>query len=125
MKNRIRIFRAEFDMTQSQLAEHIGVSRQSIVAIENSKYVPSTILALKMAKLFNTDVSNIFSLEDFSRICIEEGVSTHYFIDEEGKFAQCPEFNRTATEIARKHRAIVQYDYIVGKALLCNSDMIE
>lgn len=51
-------------MTQSQLAEHIGVSRQSIVAIENSKYVPSTILALKMAKLFNTDVSNIFSLED-------------------------------------------------------------
>lgn len=64
MKNRIRIFRAEFDMTQSQLAEHIGVSRQSIVAIENSKYVPSTILALKIAKLFNTDVSNIFSLED-------------------------------------------------------------
>ena len=64
MKNRIRIFRAEFDMTQSQLAEHIGVSRQSIVAIENSKYVPSTILALKMAKLFNTDVSKIFSLED-------------------------------------------------------------
>lgn len=64
MKNRIRIFRTEFDMTQSQLAEHIGVSRQSIVAIENSKYVPSTILALKMAKLFNTDVSNIFSLED-------------------------------------------------------------
>ena len=64
MKNRIRIFRAAFDMTQSQLAEHIGVSRQSIVAIENNKYVPSTILALKMAKLFNTDVSNIFSLED-------------------------------------------------------------
>lgn len=64
MKNRIRILRAEFDMTQLQLAEHIGVSRQSIVAIENSKYVPSTILALKMAKLFNTDVSNIFSLED-------------------------------------------------------------
>ncbi len=64
MKNRIRVLRAEFDMTQSQLAEHIGVSRQSIVAIENSKYVPSTVLALKMAKLFNTDVSNIFSLED-------------------------------------------------------------
>ena len=64
MKNRIRVLRAEFDITQSQLAEHIGVSRQSIVAIENSKYVPSTILALKMAKLFNTDVSNIFSLED-------------------------------------------------------------
>ena len=64
MKNRIRVLRAEFDMTQSQLAEHIGVSRQSIVAIEDSKYVPSTILALKMAKLFNTDVSNIFSLED-------------------------------------------------------------
>lgn len=46
-------------------------------------------------------------------------------IDEEGKLVPCPEVNRTATEIARKHRAIVQYDYIVGKALLCNSDMIK
>ncbi len=74
-----------------------------------------------------------FSLEELYRLLgceLIEIVHLHasddlLVIDEEGKFAQCPEFNRTATEIARRHRAIVQYDYIVGKALLCNSDMIE
>lgn len=64
MKNRIRILRAEYQMTQSQLAEEIGVSRQSIVAIENNKYVPSTILALKMSIIFKVEVSQIFCLED-------------------------------------------------------------
>lgn len=74
-----------------------------------------------------------FSLEELYRMLdceLVEIVHLHgcediLVIDEEGKFAQCPEFNSTATEIARKHRAIAQYDYIVGKALLCNSDMIE
>ena len=49
-ENRIRVLRAELDMTQLQLAEHIGVSRQSIVAIENSKYVPSTIFGIENGK---------------------------------------------------------------------------
>jgi len=50
-------------MTQADLAEKIGVSRQTINAIETNRYVPSTILALKMAKLFGKTVEEIFSLE--------------------------------------------------------------
>jgi len=67
MKNRIKVARAEYDMTQADLAEKIGVSRQSINAIEKGKYVPSTVLALKIAKLFGRKVEDIFmlgSLED-------------------------------------------------------------
>ena len=63
MKNSIKVQRAMRDMTQADLAKHIGVSRQSINAIEKNKYVPSTVLALKIAKLFNTTVEEIFILE--------------------------------------------------------------
>lgn len=51
-------------MTQQQLAEAIGVSRQTINAIELGKYIPSTVLALKMAKIFEKHVDDIFDLED-------------------------------------------------------------
>jgi putative transcriptional regulator len=64
MKNRIKVERAEHDMTQADLAERIGVSRQSINAIEKSKYVPSAVLALKIAKLFQKPVESIFFLEE-------------------------------------------------------------
>lgn len=64
MKNSIKIERARHDMTQGDLAEKIGVSRQSINAIEKGKYVPSTLLALKMAKLFKLPVEDLFFLED-------------------------------------------------------------
>ena len=64
MKNSIKVERARFDMTQADLAERIGVSRQSINAIEKGKYVPSAILALKIAKVFDLPVEAIFSLED-------------------------------------------------------------
>ena len=64
MKNSIKVERAKHDMTQADLAEKIGVSRQSINAIEKNKYVPSTVLALKIAKLFNTSVEEIFFLEE-------------------------------------------------------------
>jgi len=64
MKNRIKVERAEYDMTQADLAGKIGVSRQSINAIEKGKFVPSTILALKIARLFKKPVEDIFSLED-------------------------------------------------------------
>ena len=64
MKNRIRVARAEVRMTQQQLAEAIGVSRQTINAIESGKFVPSTVLALKMAQIFETPVEEIFMLED-------------------------------------------------------------
>lgn len=64
MKNRIRVARAEVRMTQQQLADAIGVSRQTINAIESSKFVPSTVLALKMAHIFRKSVEEIFILDD-------------------------------------------------------------
>ena len=64
MKNRIRVARAEVRMTQQQLAEASGVSRQTINAIESGKFVPSTVLALKMAQIFEKPVEEIFMLED-------------------------------------------------------------
>lgn len=64
MKNSIRVERAIKRMTQAQLAELIGVSRQTIVAIESEKYVPSTVLSLKIARVFNKRVDEIFELEE-------------------------------------------------------------
>ena len=64
MKNSIRVERAIKRMTQAQLAELIGVSRQTIVAIESEKYVPSTVLSLKIARLFDKRVDDIFELEE-------------------------------------------------------------
>ena len=64
MKNRIRVARAEVRMTQQQLAEAIGVSRQTINAIESGKFMPSTVLALKMAQIFEKPVEEIFMLDD-------------------------------------------------------------
>lgn len=64
MKNSIKVERAKHNMTQADLAEKIGVSRQTINAMELNKYVPSTLLALKIARLFKTPVENIFSLEN-------------------------------------------------------------
>ena len=63
MKNKIKVQRAMHDMTQADLAEKIGVSRQTINAMEKSKYVPSTVLALKIAQLFRTPLEEIFFLE--------------------------------------------------------------
>lgn len=63
MKNRIKVERAIKNMTQEELAGKIGVSRQTINAMESNKYVPSTVLALKIAKLFNKSVEEIFILE--------------------------------------------------------------
>lgn len=64
MKNRIRVARAEVRMTQQQLAEVVGVSRQTVNAIESGKFVPSTLLALKIARLFGKSVEELFSLDE-------------------------------------------------------------
>ena len=64
MKNKLRVQRAINELTQQQLAEKIGVSRQTINAIESQKYVPSTALALKLANLFRCKVEEIFELEE-------------------------------------------------------------
>lgn len=64
MKNQVKKFRQLEELTQSDLAKAIGVSRQTIHAIEAGKYVPSTILALKLARLFKKEVGEIFQLEE-------------------------------------------------------------
>ena len=64
MKNNIRVERAIKRMTQQQLAELVQVSRQTINAIEQGKYVPSTVLALKIASVFEKKADDIFQLED-------------------------------------------------------------
>jgi len=64
MKNNIRIERAVKNITQAELAELIGVSRQTINTIESNRYVPSTVLALKIARVFGKPVEDIFSLDD-------------------------------------------------------------
>jgi putative transcriptional regulator len=64
MKNSIKVERAIHEFTQEQLAQRLGVSRQTIHAIEANKYVPSTVLALKLARLFNKQVGEIFRLDE-------------------------------------------------------------
>lgn len=64
MKNRIKIERAEKGVTQQELAEAVGVSRQTVNAIESGKFVPSTLLALKIARLFGKSVEELFSLDE-------------------------------------------------------------
>jgi putative transcriptional regulator len=64
MKNTIRVDRAILNITQAELAERIKVSRQTINAMETNKYVPSTVLALKVARVFQKKVEDIFILEE-------------------------------------------------------------
>jgi putative transcriptional regulator len=63
MKNNIKVERAKQNMTQADLAKLAKVSRQTINAMELGKYVPSTVLSLRLASIFNTQVEEIFSLE--------------------------------------------------------------
>ena len=64
MKNAIKVERAKKNWTQEDLAREIGISRQSINSIETGKFIPSTVLALKMAKVFGVNVESIFELEE-------------------------------------------------------------
>lgn len=64
MTNTLRTERARLGVTQEQLANAVGVSRQSINAIETGKFVPTTILALKLAEYFSLKVEDLFILED-------------------------------------------------------------
>ncbi len=63
MKNNLKVERAIKNITQEELARQIGVSRQAINSIELNRYVPSTILALKLSNYFNKSVNEIFTLE--------------------------------------------------------------
>lgn len=64
MKNNIRVERAILNITQAELAEKVNVSRQTINTIEAGKYVPSTVLALKIARVFAKNVEEVFQLEE-------------------------------------------------------------
>ena len=64
MKNNLKVERAIKNITQEELAKQIGVTRQAINSIELGKYVPSTILALKLSRYFNKAVNEIFFLEE-------------------------------------------------------------
>ncbi len=64
MKNKIKVHRVVKNITQAELADLIQVSRQTINTIESGKYIPSTVLALKMAKVFEVPVEDVFELEE-------------------------------------------------------------
>lgn len=64
MKNRIKVERAERGVTQQDLADAVGVSRQTIIAVEQGKFLPSTLLALKIARFFSKPVESLFIIED-------------------------------------------------------------
>ena len=63
MKNKVKVFRAMHDLTQESLAGKLGVTRQTIVSIENGKYDPSIGLAFRIARLFNVRIEDIFEDE--------------------------------------------------------------
>jgi len=62
MRNRLKVKRAEHELTQAELAKKVLVSRQTINAIEAGRYVPSTVLALKIAAIMKTSVDQVFIL---------------------------------------------------------------
>ena len=64
MKNRIKVLRAERDMTQAQLGEALEVSRQTINSIEKGKFDPSLPLAFKFARLFESKIEDIFQMDE-------------------------------------------------------------
>lgn len=63
MRNRIRVLRAERDWSQAEVAERLGIARQTVNALETGKYAPSLPLAFKIAKLFDAPVDRIFDPE--------------------------------------------------------------
>lgn len=61
MNNRLKVLRAERDWSRAQLAEHLGVSRQTVNALETGRYDPSLPLAFKIARVFGQPIESIFS----------------------------------------------------------------
>lgn len=64
MKNRLKVLRAERDLTQAQLAEALDVSRQTLIAIEKGKFDPSLPLAFRIARYFEKQIEDIFAYEE-------------------------------------------------------------
>jgi len=66
MKNRLKVYRAMYNLTQEELAKKLGVSRQTIIAIEKGKYDPSLRLAFKISRLFGVKIEDIFIYDEES-----------------------------------------------------------
>jgi putative transcriptional regulator len=64
MKNKIKVFRAMNDLTQEDLAQAIGVTRQTILAIEKGKYVPSLDLAFRISRRFRVNIEEVFQYDE-------------------------------------------------------------
>ena len=64
IKNRIKEYRAKFDMKQEELAEKVGVRRETIGKLEKGRYNPSLVLAWKIAKAFDTSIEDVFTVEE-------------------------------------------------------------
>lgn len=64
MKNTLKVERAKLNITQQDLADKVGVSRQTINSIEAERYVPSTVLAIKISNVFKTTVNEIFIISE-------------------------------------------------------------
>lgn len=64
MKNTIKVERAKLGISQTELADNVGVSKQTVHSIETGRFVPSTVLAMKMARFFKIRVEELFELED-------------------------------------------------------------
>jgi putative transcriptional regulator len=64
VKNSVKVQRAMRNMTQEQLAEKLGVSRQTVIAIESNKYLPSLALAFRLAALFGVKIEDLFSPDE-------------------------------------------------------------
>ena len=60
MQNKIKVFRAQYNLTQEDLADKVGVTRQTILSIEKEKYIPSLELSFKIAEIFQEKLENIF-----------------------------------------------------------------
>jgi putative transcriptional regulator len=64
LKNQIKVYRAMHDWTQEELAYRVGVTRKTINTVENSRFIPSAYLAIKIARAFGVTVEDVFQLED-------------------------------------------------------------
>ena len=63
MKNKLKVYRAMYDLTQETLAQKLGITRQTVLSIEKEKYDPSLELAFKIANLFHVTIEDIFSYQ--------------------------------------------------------------
>jgi|WetSurSiteA1Bulk_404760.scaffolds.fasta_scaffold646673_1 putative transcriptional regulator len=68
MQNKLKVFRAMYDLTQESLAQKLGVTRQTVISIEKEQYDPSLPLAFRIANLFNVKIEDIFINEEKNRV---------------------------------------------------------